>query len=330
MPVSIKDIAKEANVSPSTVSRALNDHPRISIKTKERIQNLAAKMGYVPSAIARNLVAKQTTTIGVAITDVQDPYYAGLMSGIEAEAERHNYRIVLSSFYRDSERELAVVYDFHHRRMDGIIITSSSMNQVYLSKESIFFLPIVIISSPNYPYSVSVDRHKGTRLVIEHLLNLGHRRIAHIFHPKDGLGRLHSYKTLLEEHGIPIDEALLVVSDGTITSGIKAVPQLLNLPNPPTAIFCFNDLTAIGVINAIRERGLDVPRDISVVGFDDLEMSKYYHPALTTVKQSTHRLGQKAVQILLRLMSGEKNIEPEMIPPEFIIRKSTGPVVSET
>jgi len=329
MPVSIKDIAKYAGVSPSTVSRALNNHPRISEETKTAIKEIAKNMGYVPSAIARSLVAKQTATIGVAITDVRDPYYAGLVAGIEEEAERHNYTVVLSSFHRDPERELAVVEDFHRRRVDGIIITGSYMEQVYLSEDSNFFLPVVIISSPNYPYSVSIDRHQGTRQVIEHLISLGHRRIAHIFQPKDGLGRLHSYKMLLEEYGIPVDESLIVASDGTIISGVEAVPQLLDLSQPPTAIFCFNDLTAIGVINAIRKRGLDVPRDISVVGFDNLEMAKYYHPALTTVRQSTHQLGERSVCILLSLMNGEKNIEPEIIPSELIIRESTGSAIVE-
>jgi len=328
MPVSIKDIAKQAGVSPSTVSRALNDHPRISDETKANIKELAQAMGYVPSVIARSLVARQTATIGVAITDVHDPYYADSVFGIEEEAAKHDYQVMLSSFYRDPERELAVVYDFHRRRLDGIIITGSYMNQVYLSSDGNFFLPIVIINSPNYPYSVSVDRQQGTRQIIEHLLELGHQRIAHVTQLKDGLGRLYNYRILLEEFGIAVDESLIVAGDGTIAGGIKAAPQLLDLPNPPTAIFCFNDLTAIGVINAVRKRGLDVPRNISVVGFDDLEMAEYYHPALTTVKQSTHHLGQRSVQILLRLMGGEKNIEPEIIPPEFIIRESTGPAVS--
>ncbi len=329
MPVSIKDIAKEAGVSPSTVSRALNDHPRISPETKAQIQGLAKTMGYVPSVIAQSLVAQKTAIIGVAIPDVRDPYYAGIITGIEEEAERHNYQLLISSFYRDPERELAIVHNFHRRRVDGIIITGSYMEKVYLDSDGIYFLPIVIVHSQNYPYSVRVDRHSGTKKVIEHLLALGHRRIAHVSQLKDGLGRLYSYKILLEKYGIPVDEALIVEGDGDITSGIKAVPLLLDIPNPPTAIFCFNDLTAIGVINALRRRGLEVPRDISVVGFDDLEMAAYYHPALTTVRQPTYKMGKRAFQILLQLFNGAKDFSPEIFEAEFVIRESTGPVATK-
>ena len=326
MPVSIKDIAKEAGVAPSTVSRALNDHPRISSETKALIQNLAKAMRYVPSTVARSLVAKQSATIGVAITDLFDPYYAGLMTGIEEAAAAHNFQVILSSFYRDPDRELAVVYDFLRRGMDGVIITGSYIDNTYLSPDNNFFKPIVIANSHTYPFSVAVDRITGTKKVIEHLVELGHRRIAHVTQLMDGMDRLDGYRAALQQHNIPINEALIVKCDGGIIGGIKAAPYLLDLPQPPTAIFCFNDLTAIGVINALRERGLNVPRDISVVGFDDLEMSTYYHPALTTVRQPTHQIGKRAVKMLLRLINGDSTVNAEVVPSELIIRESTAPV----
>ena len=324
MPVSIKDIAKKADVSPSTVSRALQDHPRISSETKTSIQNLAREMGYVPSAAARNLVAKRSTTIGIAISHLSDPYYDRLLRGIEDVAIAQNYQIILSSFNRDFKRELAIIYDFHERRVDGIIVAGSERNEAYLSAEHKFFMPIVLINRPAYHFSVSANGFTGAKKVVEHLIALGHRRIAFITwgseHP-DGLNRLNGYQTALSEHDIVMDEALIIDGDGGITGGIKAVSLLLNLPQPPTAIFGFNDMTAIGVINALRQRGYEVPRDFSVAGYDDLEMAAYYYPPLTTVRQPTYRIGQRAVNMLLKLINGGNNVTPEILDPELIVRE---------
>jgi DNA-binding LacI/PurR family transcriptional regulator len=329
MPVSIKDIAREAGVSPSTVSRALNDHPQISTATKVHIQDLANEMGYVPSIAARSLVNRRSATIGVAITDLMDPYYARLMSGIEDGAAAHSYQVILSSYYRDPARELEIVLDFHKRRMEGIIITGSEVEEVYLSPENKFFMPIVLVNRPGYPYSVSVDRFLGAKMVVEHLVDLGHGRIAHITEgPKYRAKskRFNGYRAALTDHNIPVDEDLIVDGDGNISGGIRAVPRLLDLPQPPTAIFCFNDMTAIGVINALRQRGYEVPRDISVAGYDDLEMASYYHPALTTVRQPTYRIGQSAVEMLLKLIVGAEMVVKEIVEPDLMIRTSTAPL----
>jgi len=331
VPVSIKDIAKEAGVSPSTVSRALNDHPHIRDETKASIQRLAKAMGYVPSVLARGLVAKRTASIGVAITDLADPYYARLMLGIEEAAAAHRYQVVLSSYCRDPDRELAIVNDFQMRRMDGIIITGSETEESYLPAGQKFFLPIVLVNRPGYPFSVSVDRFLGARKIVEHLIELGHRRIAHISEGarfRDKSRRLDGYLTALEMHNIEFDGRLIVDGDGNIGGGIQAVPQLLALPELPTAVFCFNDMTAIGVINALRQRGYEVPRDFSVAGYDDLEMAAYYYPTLTTVRQQTHELGTRAAKMLLKLIDidGEDKVAPEVVEPQLIVRQSTAPV----
>jgi DNA-binding LacI/PurR family transcriptional regulator len=328
MPVSIKDIAKEAGVSPSTVSRALHDHPRISSETKTYIQNLAKSMGYVPSTVARNLVGKRTATIGVAMTDLTDPYYDRLMSGIEDGAAAHGYQLVLSSFYRNPERELAIIHDFHKRRMDGIIVTGSAAVQAYQSSEHNFFMPIVLVNNPHYPFSVSTNGYMGAKQVVKHLTALGHRRIAYVnwgTEHIDGANRLSGYQSALAEYNVPFDKTLVVSGDGGITGGIKAVPNLFDLSQPPTAIFAFNDMTAIGVINALRQRNLEVPHDVSVAGYDDLEMASYYYPPLTTVRQPTYQVGKRAVNMLLRLTDGH-SVEPEILEPELVVRDSTGPV----
>jgi DNA-binding LacI/PurR family transcriptional regulator len=329
VPVSIKDIAKEAGVSPSTVSRALNDHPHVNDKTKEYIRNIAKAMGYVPSILARSLVSKRSATIGVAMTDLVDPYYGPLMLGIEDAAKAQNFQVMISSFYRSAERELDIVHDFHMRRMDGIIITGSEVEEAYGSTDQRFFMPIVLVNRPNFLFSVSVDRCLGAQKVVGHLIELGHRRIAHIsegsqYQPKSR--RLKGYRTALEKHGIPFNETLIVDGDGGISGGIKAVPPLLDLPERPTAIFCFNDMTAIGVINALRQRGYEVPRDFSVAGYDDLEMAAYYFPALTTVRQQTYQLGKQAVEMLLELIKGVDGTASQMVEPELVIRESTASI----
>ncbi len=331
MPVSIKDIAKQAGVSPSTVSRALNDHPRISSDTKAYIQNLAKAMGYVPSTVARNLVAKRSATIGVAINHLSDPYYTRMLIGIEEGAASHGYQIILSSFYRDPQRELAIVHDFHKRRMDGIIVAASEVTAAYSAPDSQFFMPIVLINRPAHPFSVSVNGFLGSKQVIDHLIELGHRRIAYVTwgtEHADGINRLGGYQAVLQKYNIAPDSSLIVDGDGGITGGIKAVPKLLELPEPPTAIFCFNDMTAIGVINALHKMGYDVPRDFSVAGFDDLELSSYYHPPLTTVRQPTYRVGKSAVNMLLKIINGQRPVSPEILEPTLVVRESTAPVAN--
>ena len=329
MPVSIKDIAKEAGVSPSTVSRALRDHPRINRDTKANIQNLATAMGYVPSAVARDLVARQTATIGIVIGRLSDPFYDRLMLGLEDGAVSAGYRVLLSSFNRDAKREAEIVHDFSERRVDGIIVAGAETIEAYISPERKFMPPSVLINRPGYPYSVSSDSFEGARRVIKHMIELGHRRIAYVTwgseHP-DGMPRLSGYQATLNEYGIAMDDDLIVHGDGQITGGIKAVPRLLGLSSPPSAIFCFNDMTAIGVINALRQKGCEVPRDVSVAGFDDLEMAAYYHPSLTTVRQPTYRIGRHAVNMLLRLVREEGDVVPKILEPEFVARESTAPI----
>ncbi|VAW31523.1 hypothetical protein MNBD_CHLOROFLEXI01-4299 [hydrothermal vent metagenome] len=329
MSVSIKDIAQKANVSPSTVSRALNNHPRISDDTKKQIHALAKEMGYVPSGIARALVGKRSATIGVAIADFLDPFYSDIIAGIEDIAVANNYHIFVSSFYRDKQRERTLLNAFYERRLAGIIVAGSVMDNEYLSFPHRKLMPAVLINCPRHPFSVSADKSLGARLAVEHLIDLGHRRIAHVRHAHDyetAQLRLTSYKETLKQHGIPLDDRYIVAGDERFTGGVRAVDQLLALPEPPTAVFCFNDMTAIGVINALLKKGIDVPNDISVVGFDDLDIASFYHPALTTVHQPTYQIGRESAKMLSAIIEGNKNIEAQLIEPKLIVRESTAPL----
>lgn len=328
MSVSIKDIARAAGVAPSTVSRALHDHPRISQETKNRIRQLAEELGYTPSLPARSLVTRHTATIGMVITTASDPFLARLVQGVEETAERNGYSVFLSSSYRNADRELEMVRSFHERRASGIIITGSQIDDGYLQLSDQFRLPIVLTNCRTYTHSVYVDKVTGARQAVEHLTQLGHRRIAFVggrHSHRSSLERLTGYRQMLEENDLPSEDSLIFDGEGTLASGIKAAEQILAMPRPPTAIFCFNDLTAMGVVRGLNQANAEVPRDYSVVGFDDLEMALYYCPPLTTVHQPTHRLGQCAINMLLKLIREESNPQPECLPAKLVIRESTGP-----
>jgi len=328
MSVSIKDIAEKANVSPSTVSRALNNHPRISIETKKQIRSLAKSMGYIPSQVARNLVTQQSATIGVVVADLLDPFYVSLLVSIEDVAIANDYDLFVSSSYRDRQREKKLLNAFYAKRLAGIIVAGSLVDDGYLSLAN-YAIPVVLINCFSYPFSVSSDKRLGAKMALEHLINLGHRRIAYVSQGKQlstELHRLQGYQSIMHKYGLPVDDSLIVPGDGGVIGGIKAVSRLLDLPERPTAIFCFNDMTAIGVMNALQKRGYQVPRDFSVVGFDDLDIAAYYHPSLTTVRQPIYQLGRRATEILFDLIQGNKNIRPEVLKPELVVRDSTAAV----
>jgi DNA-binding LacI/PurR family transcriptional regulator len=329
MSVSIKDIAKVAGVSPSTVSRALSDHPRISLKTKERIRRLATEMGYSPSAVARSLVTQRTSIIGLAMAWVSDPLLAQVVRGIEDTALEHGYTVILSSFYGEPDREKEVLSTFRERRVDGIIIKSSCLDTYPHSLLSQFGLPIVLINRPEYIYSVSTNNLHGGRLATEYLLDLGHSRIGYIaaeIGRRTNLDRLKAYKEALQERGIAFDPTLVAMGDGYARGGKEAMCRLLTLPSPPTAVFCYNDLTAIGAALAVREAGLQVPGDISLVGFDDIELTTYCHPPLTTVRQPAYKLGHRAMKMVLALMVDGQEATSVMLEGELVVRQSCRPL----
>jgi DNA-binding LacI/PurR family transcriptional regulator len=326
--VSIKDVAREAGVSPSTVSRALQGHPRISREVRQRVRRVAREMSYVPSLPARSLVTQHTSTIGLAIRYVADPFLSRVAEGAEEEAGKHGYAIFMSSSNGSAEREEEVIRSFHEWRLSGVIVVGSLIDTRYLELREEYPLPIVLINCPIYPYSVTTDNAAGAKQAVEHLVQLGHRDIAYVSNPLShlsNLNRLAGYQAVLNERGISFREELVVTGDGDMLGGMSAAMQLLALPQPPTGIFCFNDLTAIGAIRALNEAGRAVPQAHSVVGFDNLAMGEYFSPPLTTVDQPRYRLGQQAMRILLKLIGGQEEVEPETLPAELIVRESSGP-----
>jgi len=332
--ISIKDIAREANVSHSTVSRALSDSALVSAETKALIQRMARDMGYSPDAQARSLVKGHTQTIGVVVTTIADPFIAEVVQGIESTAHGFGYSVILASSNHEPEREIGAVEMLRSKRVDGIIVTSSRVGAVYLDHLEGVGVPIVLINnhreeSGPYTYSIGVDNQHGGYLATRHLIDRGRRRIAYITgranHSSD-VGRCEGYQRALAEAGIALDPALNAAGDGRSEGGEVAIAQLLGLHEPPTGVFCYNDMTAIGVLRAARRAGRRVPHDLAVVGFDDIPFAAYVQPALTTVAQPKAEMGQKAVEMALDLVGRAGPSEPLdniVVRGHLIVRESS-------
>lgn len=334
MTTSIKDIAKVMNISYSTVSRALNNSPRVKRETRELIQRQAAEMGYLPSAIARSLVTRRTNTIGIVVTKITDLFFAEVIQGIEETALSAGQNVILTNSDGQPDRELAAIQNLRGRRVDGIILVAACADQE--SKRRLFTssgldMPIVIINNvhrEHIGYSIETDNVGGGQLATQHLLALGHRRIAHIAGPAtewDGAERQIGYEQALREAGLAVDPALVVCGDNRPEGGWQAMQTLLALPDQPTAVFCYNDATALGVLRAAHAAGLQIPQDLSVVGFDDIDLTAYFEPPLTTIAQAKREMGALAVQMVLDLLNS-RTVEDCVLPSRLVLRESTAPL----
>ena len=336
VPISIKDIARAAEVSPGTVSRALRDSPRVHPETKKRIQAIAEEMGYVPNTIARSLVTGQTQTVGLVVTTMTDPFLGSIAQTVESTANDHGYTVILTSSSNRPEREIAAAEMFQTRRVDGVIVTSSRIGALYQDRLERLSVPVVLINSlAEYKsrniYSIGVDNQHGGYLATEHLLQRGHRRIAYVASPadrSDDMQRMAGYRDALTNAGVDFAPDLVVRGTGRIGGGERALPVLLSLARPPTAVFCYNDMTAIGLMHAAREAGLSLPDDLAIVGFDDIAFGQFTYPSLTTVAQPVAALGQGAVEMVLALLAddapGQGVAANQLIPGRLVVRASSG------
>jgi LacI family repressor for deo operon, udp, cdd, tsx, nupC, and nupG len=333
MPVSIKDIAREAGVSHSTVSRALSDSSLVSAETKSLIQQLAHEMGYSPDAQARSLVMGRTHTVGLVVTAITDPFIAEIVQAIERIALDHGYSVILASSNAEPEREIAAVEMLHSKRVDGLVVTSSRVGALYQDHLDRFGVPVVLVNSHSqqrgrYTFSVSVDNRHGALLATNHLVELGHRRIAYVTGPanhSDDLDRFAGYREALGQADIALDLSLVVPGTGRLDGGERALTVLLGLDDPPTAVFCYNDMTAIGLLRVARQAGASVPGDLAVIGFDDISFASYVQPRLTTIAQPTGLIGQRAMEMVLDLMAdtggGASSV---FVQGKLIVRESSG------
>ncbi len=336
MTVSIKDIARAMNISYSTVSRALNNSPRVKEETREHIQRVAAEMGYLPSAVARSLVTRHTNTIGIVVTKITDLFFAEVIQGIEETALTFGQNVILTNSDGKPERELAAIQNLRERRVDGIILVAACADQE--SKRQLFTLsgldtPIVIINNvhgEHIGYSIEIDNVDGGRQATRHLLDLGHRRIAHIAGPAtewDAVERQSGYEQALHQADLIVNPALIIRGDSQPEGGLLAMQQFFSLADPPTAVFCYNDATALGAMQAAHAAGLRIPQDLSIVGFDDIALAPFFAPPLTTIDQHKREMGILAVQMVLDLLNN-KAVQDCVLPSRLVIRESTAPPMS--
>jgi DNA-binding LacI/PurR family transcriptional regulator len=301
----------------------------VNAKTAEKIRQIARDSGYRASAVARGLVTKRTHTIGLVVTTVADPFASEVVSGLEQAANDHGYAVFLAESNGEPEREKKVVQSLAERRVDGIVVTSSRVGALYLPLLSEMMVPIVLVNNQHpgaFVHSVMIGNLEGSRAAADHLVGLGHKRIAYLgdeFGYQSDTERFEGYRHALDAAGIPFLAELVVHGNGKPEEAGKAMDQLLTLPEPPTAVFCYNDMSALGAMRSIRLRGLRVPEDISIVGFDDLFLASYMQPPLTTVRQPMRRMGQLAMESLCKLMSGEELAINIWVKAELVIREST-------
>src|SRR5262245_49639431 len=267
--VSIKDVAKAARVSHPTVSRALRNSRLVKSETGERIQRIAQEMGYRRSAVARSLVTRRTETIGVVVTNIADPFVAGVVAGIEDVANQRGYSVFLANSHSDPVREMKVVQSFHERRVDGIVVTASRVGALYVPMLARMKVPIVLINN-QYPgefvHSVMIDNIQASRHATQHLINLGHRRIAYLgdqFGFQSDTDRFSGYRQALQQTDLPFLPEMVVHGNGSADGGMRAMKALLALREKPTAVFCYNDMSGLGALRAIHDHGLRVPEDMS-------------------------------------------------------------------
>lgn len=320
-----------AGVAHSTVSRALRNSPLVNRETTVKIQRIALEAGYRTSAAARSLVTRRSDTIGVVVTNIADPFVAGVVSGIEETADQHGLSVFLANSNAEPEREVRVARKFEERRVDGIIVTASRVGAQYVPLLTHMQVPIVMLNNQHpsqFAHSVMIANVQASLSATRHLIALGHRRIAYLGDRhgyQSDAERQTGYRRALKERGLPFDLRLVARGDGKPEGAEIAIEELLALPEPPTAVFCYNDMSALGAMRRIRNHGLRIPEDISIVGFDDLYISQYIDPPLTTVRQPMRQMGRMAMETLLQIFAGAESGHDIRVPGELIVRKSTAP-----
>lgn len=333
----IKDVAALAGVAPSTVSAVLNDEasPRAGAATRERVLAAARSLGYVPNEIARGLRTRRSMTVGL-ISDViaTTPYAGQLIQGAQDAAWRAGYLLMLVNTGGDSELETHAIAALRQQQVGGALY-ATMYHRVVPVPETLAGLPLVLLDARPDDDSVPCvvpDEEAGARTAVTELARHGHRRIAFLLDEREGpaaSGRLTGYHATLREHGLPDDPRWVVRATSDSTGGREAAAQLLDLPDRPTAIFAFNDQMAIGVYHAAAERGLRIPEDLSVVGFDDLYViGREMRPGLTTVALPHYAMGEVAAQVLLERIKGTTAPGPSvrLVGCPLVVRGSVGPV----
>lgn len=329
MPTTIAEVAARAGVSIATVSRVLAGMPGARPETRERVLAVARELRYRPSGVAQSLKRRATRTLGLIITDIANPFFPDLVRAVEDAAREAGYTVLLCNGADDPEREAAYLELLASRRVDGMIVASSALTERHGRWLATAPLPAVLVNCADaegrLPAILS-DSRDGGRQAATHLLGLGHRQLGHIRGPRPHAAAAERHAGVLDalaDAGVDQRTLIVVEGDGHVAGGERAARELLRLGPNTTAMACYNDLTAIGALRAVRALGLAAPGDVSVVGFDDIDLARYVDPPLTTIAQQTEHMGRWAVRALI----GGDGPSPgaEMLPVHLVVRGSTAP-----
>jgi LacI family repressor for deo operon, udp, cdd, tsx, nupC, and nupG len=331
----IYDVAKLANVSIATVSRVItNAHP-VTERTKSKVLKAIEELNYQPNISARHLRRMETNLILVVVPDITNSFFSRVLRGIEYQAANNGYEVLLVDTENNIERENKYLNILRQKQADGAILLTARMNKDVLegiASEYPVVLACEYLEGSKIP-TISIDNISSARKATEHLINLGHRRIACICGPSHivlGRDRLKGYQQAMNQHEIRIDSVLVQEGDFSFESGYNLMMKFLALENAPTAVFAASDEMALGVIKAAKEYGFNVPNEISVVGFDDIKFASIFEPSLTTVSQPAFEMGVKAAEMLVKLMNTENLMRRQIVMEDkLIIRESCGAYIAD-
>jgi LacI family transcriptional regulator len=327
-PPTSHDVAHEAGLSQSTVSRALRGDPRVTAETRERVMAAAQRLGYTVNALGRNLSQRSTRTIGMVVTEISNPFYPNLIAPLHDELVELGYSMAL--FTESASHSFETLFD---RGIDGAVLTTSTLDGTVPRELLRRGLPFTFLTRTvdGIPAdTVTVDNALGASLMASRVAGFGHQRIGAIFGPADtstGRDRERGFRAGLAAAGATLDEEAVDHGPYTVDAGRRAMESILALEDRPTAVVCFNDLVAIGALNAAHAAGLDVPVDISITGWDDLPMASWEIVQLTTVRQSMHEMARAAARLTVERVEGVSGPDPRhvLFEPELVLRATLGP-----
>lgn len=331
MGVTIKEVAKEAGVSIATVSRVFNDSGPVNDDTREKIMAVARRLRYTPHGGARSLIMAKTNTLGVLLPDLYGEFFSEVIRGIDQAARRAGYHVLLSSSHNKAD-EIGAAMKAMRGRVDGLIVMYPDINKRILTASLSDSMPLVLlncdIQGDDY-VCINIDNYTGAYAMVQHLIEVGHRRIAMIKGAPsnfDAAERLRGYRAAMRDGKAECSGALEHFGDFSEAAGFTAAEAILDLDPRPTAIFAANDATAIGALSAARQKGLEVPADVAIAGFDDIPMAGYINPPLSSVHVPINELGGRAITCLIDAVTGRGNGKGrrELLPTTLVIRDSSG------